>query len=300
MTKLLENMYTRIMKEAAKAKVRDLFLDCVVRTLDRLTSEDTNKPFHSALLTDEVVFWSRFERSFSTSFGQAVIEKISQIVCDGGGATTSQCQKDSMVTLTTVQWEEIEKISRDARTARSGYRPNWEDDLQRVIDAGNYGTPDARRVRSDLFWVKDGVENFMSIKTVKPNLDQTAEAKRDLLKLAAEDPNRNVYFGLYYNPYGETRDAYNFSPPKRLFNFENDRSILIGRDYWDTLGGTGTYEQVLEIAADVGAETRERISKYGYSNLNSPAEGTPDIAMASGELEAKMETSPPAIRQTDA
>ncbi|MGP9032914.1 TdeIII family type II restriction endonuclease [Glutamicibacter mysorens] len=265
------------MDNVVREKVRALFEDCVERTLQRLTGEDTHRPFHAALLSQEVVFWSRFERSFSTSFGQAVVEKISKIICDGTGATSSVCQKDSHVTLTTVQWEEIEAITRDSRGGNTSYKPDWEKDLERVLIAGKYGSPDTRRVRSDLFWEKDGVENYMSIKTVKPNLDQTAEAKRDLLKLAAENPDRNVYFGLYYNPYGDAREAYKFNPPLRLFNFETDRPILIGKDYWDTLGGTGTYDALLEIASDVGKTTRKRITGYGSENLVVDPETAADL-----------------------
>ena len=99
----------------------------------------------------------------------------------------------------------------------------------------------------------------MSIKTVKPNIDQTAEAKRDLLKLKLADPTAKVYFGLYYNPYGHCRADYNWGPPMRIFNMATDVCVLIGKDYWDTLGGDGFYEELLDIAERVGADTRQRI-----------------------------------------
>lgn len=35
-----------------------------------------------------------------------------------------------------------------------------------------------------------------------------------------------------------------------------DEVVFIGKDYWDTLGGAGCYETILEIASAVGAETR--------------------------------------------
>ena len=115
------------------------------------------------------------------------------------------------------------------------------------------------RVISDLWWEKDGINNYMSIKTVKPNIDQTAEAKRDLLKLKLADPKANVYYGLYYNPYGEHKKDYAWTPPMKIFNFNTDTCILIGKEYWDTLGGNGFYEEVLAIASKVGIETRKKI-----------------------------------------
>ena len=73
------------------------------------------------------------------------------------------------------------------------------------------------------------------------------------------DPKAGVYFGLYYNPYGEHRADYAWTPPKGVFDLAQDEVVLIGRDYLDTLGGVGTYDVVLEIARQVGRETRPLI-----------------------------------------
>lgn len=168
-----------------------------------------------------------------------------------------------MVTLTTTQWDEAERIVRDARTSGSGYVANWKNDLDRMRAAGRFGVPDSRRVISDLWWKRSGIEHFASIKTVKPNIDQTAQAKLDLLHLAAEDEDRAVHFGLYYNPFGDTREDYSWSPPSRLFDLANDQPILIGADYWDALGGDGTYEEILQLAAEAGIEARPDVIRYG-------------------------------------
>lgn len=101
----------------------------------------------------------------------------------------------------------------------------------------------------------------MSIKTVKPNIDQTTKAKQDLLRLYFAETTCKPYFGLYYNPYGEDRVLYAHKPPMNIFDFHTDEVVLIGKDYWDTLGGIGCYEIVLEIAKEVGAETRTLLEK---------------------------------------
>ena len=212
------------------------------------------------MISPEAIFWSRFERSFSTSFGQSVIERISELIAIGAGATASR-QRETLVTLTTTQWDEVESIVRRARSGGST-PPSWDAEVAAVVAAGAYGVTDTRRVISDLWWTKEGVEHFMSIKTVKPNLDQTAEAKRDLLRLTASHPEARVYFGLYYNPYGEAASDYGFSPPQRLFDFSAVSPVLIGAAYWDKLGGPGTYEEVLDIAAEVGDRMVPRLREY--------------------------------------
>lgn len=88
------------------------------------------------------------------------------------------------------------------------------------------------RIISDLWWNKDGVDNYMSIKTVKPNIDQTAVAKQDCLHLVLSNPKCNAYFGLPYNPFGECKEDYSFNPPMGIFDFKHDSVVLIGKDMW--------------------------------------------------------------------
>ena len=240
--------------------IADEFLACVQNTVDRIQSEDTHRPFHAALLSDQALFWSRFERSFSTSFGQRVIEQISRAAAFNGGAQLAETQKVTTINLPTDQINAIEDHISGLRHNRAQRPANWDIDVSEL--AAIRGTQGIQQLRviSDLWWQKDGINNYMSIKTVKPNIDQTAEAKRDLLKLKLADPSANVYYGLYYNPYGNFKKDYAWSPPMRIFNFNKDPCVLIGKEYWDTLGGNGFYEEVLAIAERVGENTRRQIN----------------------------------------
>ena len=248
-----------------KAKYRELiaaeFLNCVDNTIKRLEKEETHRPFHSALLSHEAMVWSRFERSFSTSFGQRVIEKVSYIAALAGGASDAKNQKETIINIDSSKLQAIENHIMLIRQNALGRRPNWLNDLNEIASAFNSGNVEHVRVISDLWWIKNGEENFISIKTVKPNIDQTAEAKRDLLKLKISNPRSNVYFGMYYNPFGDEREEYNWSPPKGVFDFANDSVVLIGRDYWDVIGGYGFYDELIEIANEVGQITREKLSR---------------------------------------
>ena len=236
------------------------FRSCVQNTIKRLATEDTYRPFHRALLSEKALFWSRFERSFSTSFGQRVIEKISHAAAIAGGADTAINQKETIFNLSASQLSAIDDHIASLR--RGLTTANWPSDIQKLAQVTSSGESLQVRVISDLYWRKNEINNYMSIKTVKPNIDQTAEAKRDLLKLKLADPTANVYYGLYYNPYGENKYDYAWSPPKNIFNFNADPCILIGKEYWDTLGGAGFYEKVLAIAAKVGEDT-----KFSLKNL---------------------------------
>ena len=234
------------------------FCDCVLNTIHRLDNAATNRPFHAALLSDEALFWSRFERSFSTSFGQRVIEEISKVVAIAGGASDASRQKETVVRLDKAV--DI-AITAHIQALREGSRLKWGDSISKISRVYPTGEFVEHRIISDLWWCKDGIDHYMSIKTVKPNIDQTVIAKQDLLRLSLAGPTCKAYFGLYYNPYGEDRASYAHNPPMGIFDFHNDEAVLIGKDYWNTLGGHGCYETVLEIAREVGAKTRELLEK---------------------------------------
>jgi len=243
------------MEEKYRLMIAAEFLGCIKNTIERLDNEETNRPFHAALLSSEALFWSRFERSFSTSFGQRVIEKVAKEAALAGGATEASNGKATTCSLTL---EQLAAVDAHIAALRGGSSSKgWETDLAEVKAAGGAtGAKQATRVISDIWWIKDGVNYYMSSKTVKPNIDQTAEAKRDLLKLKLHDPGCKVFYGLPYNPYGEKRENYNWKPPMGIFDFRRDSVVLIGKDYWDTLGGLGSYDEMLKIAKEVGKETR--------------------------------------------
>jgi hypothetical protein len=235
------------------------FRGCVDNTFRRLEAEPTLKPFHEALLSKEAIFWSRFERSFSTSFGQRVIEKLSQIVALAYGAEEAVIGKRTDCPLTQ---DQLRAIDAHIYALRSGsLRPNWAEDLGRILNIKG-GDGLVEQVISDLWYRRGGIEHFVSIKTVKPNIDQTAQAKRDLLKIKVAYPGCNVYFGLYYNPFGEKKSDYKWSFPFTIFDMHNDEVVLIGREYWETIGGDGAYDRILEIACAVGKETIEKVKAF--------------------------------------
>lgn len=235
------------------------FRDCVQNTIRRLDTAETNRPFHAALLPDDALFWSRFERSFSTSFGQRVIEEISKVAAVAGGAADADRQKITMMKIDSAMDDAITAHIQQLRQKHKE-AGNWENTVAAIKRTPRSGQLAEHRIISDLWWAKNAVNHYMSIKTVKPNIDQTAVAKQDLLRLTVADPSCKVYFGLYYNPYGEDKASYAHTPPMGIFDFHNDGVVLIGKEYWDTLGGNGCYETVIEIAKEVGAETRMRLS----------------------------------------
>jgi len=243
------------MKAESVKQIEGILEKCVTGALKRTKENKSFRPFHEALLTKEMVNASSFERSFSTSFGQGPIEEISKIVAVDSGHIVTR-QKETIVNVYKGAIDEIERISSGLRSGE--LKPNWERELKN-IQAFQKGDTVVRRVLSDLHLEKNNNHVFISIKTVKPNLDQTEKAKKDLLLLKAHNPKFETYFGLFYNPGGPKKTDYNWSIPSKIFDMINDPVVLIGEDYWDKLGGKGTYTKLLEIFARVGSKTRNEI-----------------------------------------
>ena len=247
------------MQDKFKSLIAAEFRNCVDATINRICQNTpTHRPFHTALLSDEVIFWSSFERSFSTSFGQRVIEEIAKIVALANGATEAQRQKETIVDI---DQSYLNSITGYLQLLREGHRElrGWDNALSVLNEASLTNDIVRRRVISDLWWRKDGVDNYISLKTVKPNIDQTTVAKEDCMILKVAQPNCNVYFGLPYNPFGNNKEDYSHNPPMGIFDFKHDSVVLIGKEMWDTIGGSGCYEEILEIAKNVGKETRDSI-----------------------------------------
>lgn len=245
------------MKKETKDKIEQILRSCVTRALERTAKNKSYRPFHETLLTKELVKASSFERSFSTSFGQGPIEEISQIVAIANGYEAIR-QKETQANLYKGAIDEIERICSSLRGGEKA--PNWKKEVSKVT-AYKKGDTDVRRVISDLWLKKGDHEIFISIKTVMPNLDQTEIAKKDMLTLKAHNPDYETCFGLFYNPGGPERKDYNWTMPFKIFDMHNDSVVLIGKDYWNKLGGENTYKDLLKVFKNVGKDTQKEIAK---------------------------------------
>ena len=139
--------------------IADEFRNCVNGTIERVThNEQTYRPFHTALLYEDVIFWSAFERSFSTSFGQRVIEELARLVALSNGAEDAARQVETTVVIDSAREEAI----RDhMQMLRNGRHMNyaWDDVVDSILAIRPSGRSVRLRFISDLWWRKDGTDN---------------------------------------------------------------------------------------------------------------------------------------------
>ncbi|PRZ12619.1 type II restriction endonuclease TdeIII [Laceyella sediminis] len=221
-------------------------------------------PFGYLLVPIEVWKGAKFERSFVTTLGQNIFEQIGKIIAEGTGAYAINQYKRHL-TLNTHQTDKINMIIENQRKKKEkGVQPNIEMEINDLKNISINRTENFTIV-SDLYIRRpNGHEEFYSFKTVKPNKDQTAEAKRNLLILRTAFPNCEAFFALPYNPAGEGKmyRKSKHSVPYSFFDMDDDRFVLIGSTLWNKIGNnSNTYNELLQIFEEVGQDYWKRIRR---------------------------------------
>lgn len=110
------------------------------------------------------------------------------------------------------------------------------------------------------------------LKAPLPNSDQTKVSKEKILKLYSMEPLQvdGAYYALPYNLYG-CREDYAWGFPARWFNMKEDEVVLIGNEFWEKIGGLGTYQSFIDPVNEIGNEYKERIYKE-FLGIEPPAD----------------------------
>lgn len=219
----------------------------------RRAREGKIKPFHQALLPLELLRIAAFERSLSTKLG-TTFEECARLI----GRENYQRAERGYEVEGQISAEAVRTIERIANAISSGeLRPNYPDLVEEVVQASLSNDWRKRKRIADLYLQdSQGNEVFFEIKSPKPNKGQCIEAADRLLQIhaikKAGPPELRTYYAMAYNPYGEPKSSYRHSFTLRYMDVDNQ--VLIGKEFWELVGGVGTYEVVLAIYEEVGRE----------------------------------------------
>ncbi len=216
------------------------------------SKEGKIKPFHEALLPEGVLRINEFERSFSTKMG-TTFEECARLI---GSDKYKDAQRGLRISGTVSQ-AAIQTIETTVNAIGSGgANANYLDIVHNVVTAAPGGGEPRQRI-ADLYLLDvQGNEIFFEIKSPKPNKGQCLEAADRLLQIHAirgkGAPAVRTYYAMAYNPYGEEKSSYKHSFAVRYMDVDNQ--VLIGAEFWNLVGGPGTYEEILELYREVGRE----------------------------------------------
>lgn len=264
-----------------KTSIQDVIEELMERVMNRVLVTDpflpekhhAEKPLYAYLVPDEIFKGSHFERRFVTPFGNAW-ERLAVVAGNTGRGKATTQEK----IIGNINAERLRRISEvlnkleHSTTGAKKIKPDWNKELAYIL-GGHSKKLIPTPVVADLFLkTKDGKKYAFELKAPLPNSDQTKVSKEKILKLYAMEPMvvNGAFFALPYNPYGKNKADYAWSFPARWFDMKNDEVVLIGDEFWDYIGGSGTYNAFLEAVEEMGADYKERIYKE-YLGIEPPS-----------------------------
>lgn len=224
-----------------------------LRPLRRDSKDGDLKPFHESLLPDGILRVTEFERSFSTKLG-TTFEECARLVAKSVYKNVERGYRVRGV-VTAKAIKRIEAITN--KIGSGGMKAKYPDLVREIIELSNAGGGDERTSIADLYIeTKSEEEWFFEIKSPKPNKGQCLEATGRLLQIQAithaKYPKAKAFYATAYNPYGVEKSTYRHSFTVNYMDMTNE--VLIGKEFWDLIGGKGTYEEILNIYQEVGKE----------------------------------------------
>lgn len=222
-----------------------------LRPLRVSSKEGDLKPFHESLIPDGILRVSEFERSFSTKLG-TTFEECAKLIA----ASTHRRAERGHRVAGHASPKAIKRIEEVVNAISSGgMRSKYPTLVKEIIALSKSGTGVRRISIADLhIETKTGEELFFEIKSPKPNKGQCLEATARLLQIHAitheKYPKVKTFYATAYNPYGLKKEDYKHSFAVNYMDIQNE--VLVGKEFWDLVGGDGTYEDVLSIYQDVG------------------------------------------------
>jgi len=257
------------MKNQTKNQIKKVIKNELSEKLNRLPDsyeaaiikQAARKPLHERIFPPDLIVSSFLFQSLSTTLGKSVIEKTARIIAlenfdyvHPQEYTLKGTIPDNVKTL-------IDTLVRDIEHSK----PNIRDEIQKILSAVNkpIGKEKEEQETTDLYLKKGKNEYFIEITTVKPNIKECRSFKRRQLSIIAIVKKPIIpIIGIPYNPYEPKK--YNWNMPLKFFTPGVD--LLIGEQFWDFLGGKGTYKELLclfeEIRRDIEPQIKSKIEKY--------------------------------------
>ncbi len=213
------------------------------------------KPFYVAIVPSEVLRISAFQRGLVTSVGTSLEECARLIALDH-----HQDAQRGYVLRGEISSDALSEIERQVAAfehaaSRKAPRASLNSMINGVLRSNMSGETEIRDHKADLYILgDDDVEYYFEMKSPKPNKDQCLRVTQGILKIHAlrnqARPNVQCYFAMTYNPFGNSRQSYNWSFARNYTPF--DGAVLIGKEFWNIIGGESCYKELLEIYKYVG------------------------------------------------
>lgn len=220
-------------------------------------------PFHTRLLGKDRLALYSFIHSLNTNFGTSIFEPVA-LALGAINFKSAQSQATAGTKISSDAHKVIQSIMDSLAIADKS--PNKLDEIaaiRSVCQSGEMRTVKLTKVDVKIIGHDDTIYLF-DIKTAKPNAGGFKEFKRTLLEWVAatlaENPNAKIdtLIAIPYNPYDP--QPYNRWTMRGMLDLPNE--LKVAEEFWDFLGGVGSYSDILDCFERVGIELRTEIDEY--------------------------------------
>ena len=243
------------LSDSQQGKILTLLRTKMDEKIRKYNRETSSMPFMTRLIQDEELVASfSFMISLATTLGMSIFERVAQII----GEENSEESKCSVKIGGMIGPERKLLIAQIVNDLRQGRRiPNKKQESQEILNVSNANAVYQKEGNvADFYMKKNGAEYYFEIKTVKPNIDVFTASKRKMLEwVAIKDKMIYSMVALPYNPYAP--EPYQRFTEQNLL--DRNEELKVGNEFWNLLGGEGTYEQLLDIFDRVGKEYKSSL-----------------------------------------
>lgn len=243
-------------------QIKNVIKESLRKKFKNYKPETKNMPFHYRLLGKDRMALFSFIHSLNTTFGTSIFEPVSEKLAS---INFVEAKKQYILGTNISEKAQIE-IQHIINEISTGKNPDKNSEIRRIRRVANSGRINKlKTVKVDLFLKdKEGVVHLFDIKTAKPNIGNFKDFKRTLLEWVAiyllENPDAEVhsYIAIPYNPYEPK--PYERWTLKGMLDLKNE--LKVAEEFWDFLGGKGSYEKLLDCFEKAGIELRPETDEY--------------------------------------
>ncbi len=246
-----------------RKEIKNFLIQKIRWKLDNYKPETSSIPFHYRLLGKDRMALFSFIHSINTTLGTSIFEQVGELIVKQHASKAIGQYKQFYGFISSEAVLTIDTIMRDLRAAHR--TPNKAKETEEVLSAASKGDlGDNLNKRVDLFVeMKDCTEYYFELKTAKPNINEFTGIKKQMLDWIAmrgsQNPNANIktIVAIPYNPYEPK--PYERWTLQGLFDLNEE--VMVGKEFWDFLGGDNTYEDLLEVFESAGLELYDEIDR---------------------------------------
>jgi type II restriction enzyme len=248
-----------VLTKELKTEIKKIIKDAIVKKINEYKLVGDIKPFHEKLFSKEKIREVSFFHSCSTTIGTTLFQNIAYLIAKNN-KNFKKVEKQFEVkgNFSNQAKSLIEDIIFDLGRKQDDSKkrmPNIKKEIKEVLSVSGNGEKSSQIADLFLIDLKDN-EIYIEIKTIKPNKGESEKIKRTLLKIIAlRNKPVKVLCGIAYNPYEPKKFAW----PLPLNYLKIGDDLLIGKEFWNFLGGNGTYEELLNVFEETGKELKEKI-----------------------------------------